>query len=279
MHYGLTIFPTDYSIHPADLGRAAEERGFESLWVAEHSHIPVSRKTPWPGGAELPKMYYDVVDPFVALSMAAAATTKLRVGTGICLVIQHDPIVTAKEVASLDVLSNGRFLFGVGAGWNAEEIEHHGTAFPTRFRVMRERVLAMKEIWTKDEAEFHGEFVRFDRIWSYPKPAQKPHPPVLLGGEGPHTLRRVVEFCDGWFPRGRAGADAILTQLEDLRAQAARAGRDPKTISVSVFGGKTDSSTLDRYRAAGIDRVVLPLPSEGRDRVLPLLDQGAALLR
>ena len=144
---------------------------------------------------------------------------------------------------------------------------------------MRERVLAMKEIWTKDEAEFHGEFVNFDRIWSYPKPVQKPHPPVLLGGEGPHTLRRVVEFCDGWFPRGRAGADAILAQLEDLRTQAARAGRDPKTISVSVFGGKTDAATLDRYRAAGIDRVVLPLPSEGRERVLPLLDQYAALLR
>ena len=194
--------------------------------------------------------------------------------------IQHDPIVTAKEVASLDLLSNGRFLFGVGAGWNAEEMEHHGTAFPTRFRVMRERVLAMKEIWTKDEAEFHGEFVRFDRIWSYPKPVQQPHPPVLLGGEGSHTLRRVVEFCDGWFPRGRAGVDAILTQTRGPSdALAAQAGRDPKTISVSVFGGKTDPSTLDRYRAAGIDRVVLPLPSEGREQVLPLLDQHAALLR
>ena len=193
--------------------------------------------------------------------------------------IEHDPIVLAKVVASLDLLSNGRFLFGVGAGWNAEEMENHGTAFPTRFRVMRERVLAMKEIWTKDEAEFHGEFVRFDRIWSYPKPVQRPHPPVLLGGEGPHTLRRVVEFCDGWFPRGRAGVDTILTQLEDLRAQAARAGRDPKTISISVFGGKPDSATLDRYREAGIDRVVLPLPSEGRERVLTVLDQHAALLR
>ena len=206
-------------------------------------------------------------------------TKRLKLGTGICLVIQHDPIVTAKEVASLDLLSNGRFLFGVGAGWNAEEMEDHGTAFPTRFRVMRERVLAMKEIWTKDEAEFHGEFVRFDRIWSYPKPVQRPHPPVLLGGEGSHTLRRVVEFCDGWFPRGRAGVDAILKQTEDLRALAAQAGRDPKSISISVFGGKTDPSILDRYRGAGIDRVVLPLPSEGREKILPLLDQHAALLR
>jgi probable F420-dependent oxidoreductase len=187
--------------------------------------------------------------------------------------------VTAKEIASLDLLSNGRFLFGVGAGWNVEEMEDHGTAFSTRFRVMRERVLAMKEIWTKDEAEFHGEFVRFERMWSYPKPVQRPHPPVLLGGEGPHTLRRVVEFCDGWFPRGRAGADAILAQTEERRAQAARAGRDPKSISISVFGGKPDAATLDRFRKAGIDRVVLPLPSEGRERVLPLLDQYAALLR
>jgi probable F420-dependent oxidoreductase len=279
MHVGAFIFPTEYSVRIDELARTLEERGFESLFVTEHTHIPVSRRTPWPGGGPLPREYSHTLDPFVGLAVAAAVTTRLRVGTGICLVIQHDPIVLAKVVASLDLLSNGRFVFGVGAGWNADEIENHGTAFPTRFRVMRERVLAMKEIWTHDEAEFHGEFVRFDRIWSYPKPAQKPHPPVLLGGEGPHTLRRVVEFCDGWFPRGRAGADTILTKLEDLRAQAARAGRDPKTISVTVFGGKPDSPTLDRYRAAGIDRVVLPLPSEGRDRVLPLLDQYAAFLR
>ena len=247
--------------------------------MTEHTHIPVSRRTPWPGGGPLPKEYAHTLDPFVGLAAAAAVTQRLKLGTGICLVIQHDPIVTAKEVASLDLLSNGRFLFGVGAGWNAEEMEDHGTVFPTRFRVMRERVLAMKEIWTKDEAEFHGEFVRFDRIWSYPKPVQRPHPPVLLGGEGSHTLRRVVEFCDGWFPRGRAGVDMILKQTEDLRALAAQAGRDPKSISISVFGGKTDPSILDRYRGAGIDRVVLPLPSEGREKILPLLDQHAALLR
>jgi probable F420-dependent oxidoreductase len=227
----------------------------------------------------LPKEYSHTLGPFVGLTAAAAVTSRLRVGTGICLVIEHDPIVLAKVVASLDLLSNGRVLFGVGAGWNAEEMEHHGTAFPTRFRVMRERVQAMKTIWAQDEAEFHGEFVNFDRIWSYPKPVQRPHPPVLLGGEGRHTLRRVVEFCDGWFPRGRAGVDVVLAQLRDLRAEAARTGRDPKTISVSVFGGKPDPAALDRYREAGIDRYVLPLPSEGRERVLPILDQHVALLR
>jgi len=278
MQVGAFIFPTDYSIRIDELARALEERGFESLFVTEHTHIPTSRRTPWPGGGTLPTEYSHTLDPFVGLAAAAAVTSRLRLGTGICLVIEHDPIVMAKQVATLDLLSSGRFLFGVGAGWNAEEMEHHGTAFPTRFRVMRERVLAMKEIWKKDEAEFYGEFVRFDRIWSYPKPVQKPHPPVLLGGEGAHTLRRVVEFCDGWFPRGRAGADTILAQLADLRTQAASAGRDPKTISISVFGGKPDVPTFERYRAARIDRVVLPLPSEGREHILPLLDQYAGFL-
>jgi probable F420-dependent oxidoreductase len=205
MHYGAFIFPTAYAIRIDELARALEERGFESLFVPEHTHIPLSRRTPFPGGGELPKEYSHTLDPFVALMAAAAVTTRLRVGTGICLLIQRDPIVTAKQVATLDLLSGGRFLFGVGAGWNADEMENHGTAFKSRFRVMRERVLAMKEIWTKDEAAFHGEFVNFDPIWCYPKPAQKPHPPVLLAGESAHTLRRVVEFGDGWFPRGRAG--------------------------------------------------------------------------
>jgi probable F420-dependent oxidoreductase len=279
MQIGAFIFPTEYSIRIDELARALEDRGFESLFVTEHTHIPASRRTPFPSGGPLPKEYAHTLDPFVGLAAAAAVTSRLRVGTGICLVIEHDPIVTAKEVATLDLLSNGRFIFGVGAGWNAEEMEHHGTAFPTRFRVMRERVLAMKEIWTKEEAEYHGDFVHFDRIWSYPKPVQKPHPPVLLGGEGTHTIRRVIEFCDGWFPRGRPGADVILAQLAELHAQAARTGRDPKSISVTVFGGKTDPPTLARYREAGIDRVVLPLPSEARERVLPLLDQHTALLR
>ena len=278
MQIGAFIFPTEYSIRIDDLARTLEERGFESLFVTEHTHIPASRRTPWPGGGPLPKEYSHTLDPFVGLTAAAAVTSRLRVGTGICLVIQHDPIVAAKAVASIDVLSGGRVLFGVGAGWNAEEMEHHGTAFATRFRVMRERVLAMKEIWTKEEASFQGEFVRFEPMWCYPKPVQKPHPPVLLGGEGPHTLQRVVEFCDGWIPRGRVGPDALLAQLADLRARAARAGRDPGTISVTVFGGKADPAVLDRYREAGIDRVSIALPSEGRDRILPILDRHAHLV-
>ncbi len=279
MQVGVLIFPTADAIRIDELAREAEARGFDSLFVPEHTHIPVSRRTPFPGGGPLPREYMHTLDPFVALTAAAAATTRLRVATGICLVIQRDPIVTAKQVATLDLLSGGRVIFGAGAGWNAEEMENHGTAFKTRFRLMRERVLAMKAIWTQEEAEFHGEFVNFDRIWCYPKPVQRPHPPVLLAGESAHTLRRVVEFGDGWIPRGRVGAEAILAGLADLRARAERAGRDPRTITVSVFGAPADPAVLDRFRAAGIDRSILRLPSEGRDTVLPLLDRYAGLLR
>ena len=278
MHYGVLIFPTEYAIRIDELARAAEERGFESLFVTEHTHIPASRRTPFPGGGELPKEYSHTLDPFVALTAAAATTRTLKVGTGICLIIEHDPIVTAKSVATLDLLSNGRFLFGIGGGWNAEEMENHGTAFKTRFRLLRERVLAMQAIWTRDAAEFHGEFVNFDPIWSWPKPVQKPHPPILLGGESSHTLQRVVDFCDGWFPRGRA-AEAILPGLADLKARAARAGRDMKTISVSVFGAKADEATLATYAGAGITRAILRLPSEPREVILPLLDRYAKLIR
>jgi probable F420-dependent oxidoreductase len=279
MHVGAFMFSTEYAIRIDELARALEERGFESLFVPEHTHIPTSRRTPFPGGGELPKEYSHTLDPFVALTAAAAATRRLRVGTGICLVIRRDPIVTAKEVASLDLLSGGRFEFGVGAGWNTDEIENHGTEFRSRFRLMRERVLAMKEIWTREAAAFRGELVRFDPIWSYPKPVQKPHPPVLLAGESAHTLARVVEWGDGWFPRGRPGVAAILAGLADLRGRAAAAGRDMKTISVSVFGAGADRETLDRYRDAGVTRVILRLPSEGRDAVLPLLDRYASLVR
>ncbi len=278
MHYGVLIFPTEYAIRIDELARAAEERGFESLFVTEHTHIPASRRTPFPSGGELPKEYSHTLDPFVGLMAAAAATRTLKVGTGICLIIEHDPITTAKSVATLDLLSGGRFLFGIGGGWNAEEMENHGTAFKTRFRLLRERVLAMKAIWTQDAAGFHGEFVNFDPIWSWPKPVQKPHPPILLGGESGHTLQRVVDFCDGWFPRGRA-ADKILPGLADLKARAARAGRDMKTISVSVFGAQADEATLATYAGAGITRAILRLPSEPRDSVLPLLDRYAKLIR
>jgi probable F420-dependent oxidoreductase len=278
MDYGVCIFATDYAMRIDDLAREAEQRGFESLWVPEHTHIPASRRSPFAGGAQLPKEYWHTLDPFVALMAAAAATKRLRVGTGICLIIERDTITTAKEVASLDLLSGGRFLFGIGGGWNAEEMEDHGTAFKTRFQKMREQVLAMKEIWTKEEPKFGGDFVNFDPMWSYPKPVQKPHPPVLLGGESGYTLQRVVDFCEGWFPRGR-NPQAVFDGLADLTLRAAKAGRDMKTISVSVFGAAPDRAVLDRFAGAGVTRAIFRLPSEGRETVLPLLDQWTKLIR
>jgi probable F420-dependent oxidoreductase len=278
MHIGVTMFCTDYSMRIDDLARETEARNFESLFVPEHTHIPTSRRSPFGGGAELPKEYWHTLDPFVGLMAAAAVTKTLKIGTGICLIIERDTIVTAKAAATLDFLSGGRFLFGIGAGWNAEEMENHGTEFKTRFRKMREQVLAMKEIWTKDEPKFHGDFVNFDPIWSWPKPVQQPGPPVLLGGESGHTLQRVVDYCEGWFPRGRA-ADKILPGMKDLEARAAKAGRDMKTISVNVFGAAPDEAVLDSYRKAGVTRVMLRLPSEPREAILPLLDKHAKLIR
>ena len=200
MKYGCFIFATDYAIRPDELARALEERGFESFWVPEHTHIPASRRSPWPGGTPLPEEYWHTLDPFVALGAAAAVTSRLRLGTGICLVIERDPITLAKEVASLDWISRGRVLFGVGGGWNPEEMENHGTDFTSRWKVLRERIAAMKEIWTRDEAEFHGKHVNFDKIWSYPKPVQKPYPPILMGGAGPHARQRAAEFDGHWMP-------------------------------------------------------------------------------
>ena len=278
MHIGVCMFATDYAIRIDELAREAEARGFESLWVPEHTHIPTSRRTPFPGGGELPREYKHTLDPFVSLMAAAAVTTKLKVGTGICLLIQRDTITTAKEVASVDFLSRGRFLLGIGAGWNQDEMENHGTDYKARYAKLREQVLAMKKIWTGETAQFHGEHVRFDPIWSWPKPAQSPHPPVLLGGESTHTLKRVVEFCEGWFPRGRAG-DRVLSGMAELRELCGKAGRDPKTVSVSVFGAAPDRAQLDRYAAAGVTRAILRLPSEGRDQILPMLDQWAPLLK
>jgi probable F420-dependent oxidoreductase len=275
MHTGILMFATDYAIRIDELAREAEARGFESLFVPEHTHIPTSRRSPFAGG-ELPKEYWHTVDPFVGLMAAAAATRQLKVGTGICLIIERDTITTAKAAATLDALSNGRFLFGIGAGWNAEEMENHGTVFKTRYQKMREQVLAMKEIWTKDEPAFHGDFVDFDPIWSWPKPAQRPLP-VILGGESTHTLKRVVEFCDGWLPRGRAG-DRVLTGLDELRTLAAKAGRDMKTISVTVFGAAPDAAVLESYRKAGITRSLFRLPSESRETILPMLDRYAKLI-
>lgn len=277
MNIGAYIFPTDYSIGIVELATALEERGFESLWVTEHTHIPASRKTPWPGGGELPREYAHTLDPFVGLAAAAAVTSKLRLGTGICLLTEHDPICLAKEVATLDLISNGRFELGIGAGWNAEEMENHGTVFKHRFKVMEERAKALRAIWTEDEASYDGRFVKFDRIWSWPKPVQRPHPPILLGGETEHTLRRVMEFCDGWFPRGRNFEDPTR-EMARLNAAADQYGRERSSVSVSLFGAKPDHGYLTRCADAGIGRGIFTLPSEGRDKVLPLLDKLATLL-
>ena len=278
MKIGLCIFATEYAIRIDELAREAEARKFESLWVPEHTHIPTSRRSPFAGGQQLPEQYKHTLDPFVALTAAAAATKTLRVGTGICLIIERDTITTAKSVASLDLLSHGRFEFGLGGGWNAEEMEHHGTEFKSRFKRLEEQVRALKEIWTRDVAEFHGQFVNFDPIWAWPKPAQKPYPPILLGGESGYTLQRVVDFCDGWYPRGRA-PEKVLEGLKDLKARAAKAGRDMKTISVSAFATPPDKAVLDQFASAGVTRSILLLPPEPRDKVLPLLDQYAKLIR
>jgi probable F420-dependent oxidoreductase len=245
--------------------------------MPEHTHIPVSRRTPFFGGGELPRRYTHTHDPFVALSFAAAATKGLEIGTGICLVPQRDPLVTAKAVASLDRLSGGRFVFGIGGGWNVEEMENHGARYGTRFKLMRERVLAMKALWTEEAAAFHGEMVDFDAVWSYPKPARKPHPPILLGGESNYTLRRVVEFCDGWFPRPVAGFTAADAKAR-LARMAEKMGRDPKSLSITVFRAPPDKRVLDDYRAAGIERALLEVPDVGREEILRLLDERAALL-
>ncbi len=277
MQIGVFIFDTDFSIDISILARGLEDRGFESLFVPEHTHIPASRQTPWPGKADLPKEYWHTHDPFVSLSFAAAATQRLKVGTGISLLAQRDPFVTAKSVASLDLLSNGRFVFGLGGGWNVEEMNDHGTDYKERFAILRERVLAMKQLWTEEEAEFHGDHVNFDKSWAYPKPVQKPHPPIILGGETDYTLRRVVDYCDGWLPRGRHGFDAAESMAR-LRAMADEAGRNMSTLSVSVFGAPPDRAILDSYEAAGVSRALIALPSGNQDEVLTLLDQHAKLL-
>ena len=277
MKIGVFYFPADYGINIVELARALEDRGFESLFVPEHTHIPVSRKTPFPSGGELPKRYAHTHDPFVALSFAAAATRKLMLGTGIALIPERDPIVTAKCVASLDQLSGGRFIFGIGGGWNVEEMENHGARYNTRFKLMRERILAMKALWTEEEAEYHGKTVNFDKVWSWPKPLQKPHPPIILGGETDYTLRRVVEYCDGWFPRPGRGYE-IKEQLARLHRMAEEKGRDPKTLSTSVFRAPPEKGTLREYEAAGIDRAVLEIPDESPDEILRVLDRYQPLL-
>ena len=275
MQFGVSMFPTRYSIGPAALARAVEERGFESLFFPEHTHIPTSRRSPWPGGADLPGEYRETLDPFLALTAAATATERILLGTGICLVVERDPITTAKEVATLDLLSGGRLLFGVGGGWNREEMENHGTDPSQRFAVMRERVLAMKEIWTHDEAEFHGEHVDFDPLWQWPKPVQQPHPPVLVAGNGPRTLERVLEYGDGWIPIPGRGSVPLGEGTARLREMAAVAGREPPPVI--VFGARPQAEVLDHYAAAGVDRVLFALPPVEPAEAFKFLDTYANL--
>jgi probable F420-dependent oxidoreductase len=278
MDVGIAIFPTDYAMRVDDLARAVEERGYESLWFPEHTHIPVSRRSPWPGGPTLPKEYSHTHDLFVALATAAAVTTRIKIGSGICLLVERDPITTAKEVASVDFLSRGRMLFGIGGGWNAEEMEDHGTDFRTRWKLLRERVQAMKRIWTEDEPSFEGELVKFEPLWSWPKPVQKPHPPVLLGGHGRRALERVVTYCDGWLPIGVRAGD-LKASIAELRTLARERGRDPDTISVSVYGAPMDAETLGHLRDIGVARAIFALPSAEADKLLSLLDRGMQVVR
>jgi probable F420-dependent oxidoreductase len=275
MKFGVAIFPTESVQPPSEIARMAEERGFECLLFPEHTHIPASRESPYPGGGELPPWYSRTFDPFVALSAAAAATERLLIGTGICLVIERDPIVTAKEVASVDVLSGGRFLFGVGAGWNAEEMRNHGTEASRRFGVMRERIEAMKAIWTAEEASYSGRHVAFERIWSWPKPAQKPHPPVLVGGNGPRVLERVLAYGDEWLPN-RSTDEELVVRIGELNARAAELGREP--IPVSVMGMAPDPARIDRLAQAGVHRVVFWLPQDSPDAVERGFDRFAGVM-
>jgi len=268
---GIFYFATEYGHNVVDVARDAEQRGFESLWLPEHTHIPVSRKTPYAGGAELPKEYAHTLDPFVALAAVATATKHIRLATGISLLIERDTITMAKTLATLDLLSNGRAILGVGGGWNREEAEHHGVEWSQRFQKLEEQITAIKVIWANEEASFHGEHVRFDPIWSWPKPIQRPRPPILLGGETDHTLRRVIKYCDGWLPRAR-DPEIIVRGIARLNELAEEAGRDPESISVNVFAPRPDAELIDRFKGMGVARIVLWLPPEDRDAVSTRLD-------
>ena len=276
MEFGVTIFLTDRSIGPAEVAREAESRGFTSLFLPEHTHIPTSRATPAPMGEPLPESYWHILDPFVALTVAASVTQMLRLGTGICLVAQRDPFVTAKEVATLDMLSGGRFEFGIGFGWNVEEIEDHGVSFPQRRAVGRENVLAMTKLWSDDVASFDGEHVRFEPSWAWPKPAQRPRPPILIGGQGgPVLFRHVAEYADGWMP---VGARGVAKNAPALRSMAEQAGRDPASLRIVPLGTIPEASKLEYLQGLGITEIVLNLPSAGRDEVLQVLDDHAKIV-
>jgi probable F420-dependent oxidoreductase len=274
--FGIQMFPTDYAIPVTELGKACEDLGFDSLFFPEHTHIPTSRRTPWPGGAELPLEYSHTLDPFVAMGAVAAVTKRLLLGTGICLVIERDTITLAKEVASVDHLSGGRVLFGIGGGWNVEEMENHGTHYRSRWRRLREQVEALKAIWTQDEAEYHGKFVNFDPIWSWPKPVQKPHPPILVGGDGEGTLQRVIDYGDGWMPILRRDPLVLVKRIRELQAMAKAAGRGP--IPVSIFGAPARPEVIELMADAGVERCIIgqrPVPA---DEALTALKRHAEVI-
>jgi probable F420-dependent oxidoreductase len=275
---GVAHFLTDYGMQPAELARRVEERGFESLFLTEHTHIPVGRDSPYPGGGELPREYSHTLDPFAALGAMAAVTERLTLGTGVCLIVERDPIVTAKEVATVDHVSGGRFLFGIGAGWNIEEMRNHGTDPGTRFRRMRESVEAMKAIWTQEEAEYHGRIVDFDPIWCWPKPVQKPHPPILVGGRGEKVLDRVVAYGDEWIPNRVRSPEELGERVAELQRRAEAAGRGP--IPVTVFGAKAEARLLERLKAAGVTRSLFYVkagsPDEGKRHLDELAEVAAA---
>ncbi|HYA35126.1 MAG TPA: LLM class F420-dependent oxidoreductase [Candidatus Binataceae bacterium] len=275
-HFAVSMFPADYAIQPIELAQASEERGFESLWFPEHTHIPASRKTPWPAGGELPPEYWHSHDPFVALGACAAATKKIKLATGVCLVIERDPITLAKEVASLDMISGGRVLLGIGAGWNVEEMANHGANAKRKWKTVREKILAMKEIWTREAAEFHGEIVNFDPIWSYPKPVQTGGPPIIMGSQSKKVFERVAEYCDGWMPINNPRYDFVRA-LTAMREELGKRGRKPDSISLSIFGVGPSEDDTRKFIGLGFERIVFALPPAPRDKVLPLLDKYATL--
>ncbi|MDZ7727862.1 MAG: LLM class F420-dependent oxidoreductase [Dehalococcoidia bacterium] len=276
MKFGVQMFPADYAIPVTRAREGGRRQRLRIPVLPEHTHIPASRESPWPGGADLPQEYWHTLDPFAALGAVAGVTKDLMLGTGICLVIERDPITLAKEVATVDHISNGRFLFGIGGGWNREEMQNHGTDPKKRWRILRERILAMKQIWTDDEAEYHGDYVDFDRIWSWPKPVQKPHPPILVGGDGPNTLDRVVEYGDGWIPIGARSND-LEEKIQRLQQMAKDAGK--KTPSISIFGAPSKPEVIEGYQALGVDRVIFGLPPAPAEMVLPALQKHAEAIK
>ncbi len=269
--FGISMFPTDYSIQPVELAKAVEARGLDSMFFPEHTHIPVSRATPFPGGGDLPQQYWHSHDPFVALGAAAAVTSRIRLGTGICLVIERDPITLAKEIASLDMISQGRAVIGIGAGWNREEMENHGANFKNRWKIVREKVLAMRQIWTEDEPEYHGEFVDFDPIWSYPKPVQSGGPPIWIGANSKWVFDRVADYADGWMPIGGLGSG----NMDRLKEAMDKQDRSVEDLDLALFGAPTDPEQLQGRIDQGFDDLIFNVPSDTADNVLPLLDKYA----